>query len=56
MMKNENTKNKNYIIYARKNFVTIKATEVNIKYTKKLEIIVTTKPENLEMQPTISAT
>ena len=55
MTKNENTKNKNYVIYARKNFVTIKATKVNIKYTKKLELIVTT-PENLEMQPTLSAT
>ena len=36
MKKNENTKNKNYAIYARKNFATIKATEVNIKYKKKL--------------------
>ena len=54
-MKNENTKNRNYVIYARKNFVMIKATKANIKYTKNLEIIVITQ-ENLEMQPTVSAT
>ena len=37
------TKNKNNVTYAKKSFVSIKAMKANIKYTKKLEIIVITR-------------
>ena len=38
--------------YSKKSFVMIKMIKANMKYTTKLEIIVT-KQENLEVQPTI---
>ena len=54
MMKLNIMKNENTVIYEKENFALMKATKINLKNTKKLEIIGITQ-ENLEEQLIVSA-